>query len=124
MRNGVGAVLFVLLDTLLPAFVADQPVEAVGLHAQQVGHIDGLTDGAEIHAIRRLVQFDVMLVGTCDDFGGVRRSLFSSQWTFLIARFVVCSPETRADGHYMLLAGASSLSACPQYDTLYAKSIG
>ena len=59
-------------------------IEAVGLHAQQVGHIDGFLDGTEVHAIRRLVQVNIMLVGACDDGGGVRRSL--SQWTFLIAR--------------------------------------
>ena len=83
--HGVSAVLFVLLDARLPAFVADQPIEAVGLHAQQVGHIDGFLDGTEVHAIRRLVQVNIMLVGACDDGGGVRRRL-SSQWTFLIAR--------------------------------------
>ena len=84
--NGVGAVRLVLLDALLPTLVADQPVEAVGLHAQQVGHGDGLADGAEIHTVRRLVQINVMLVGACDDGGGIRRSLSVSQWTFLIAR--------------------------------------
>ena len=83
--HGVSAVLFVLLDARLPTFVADQPIEAVGLHAQQVGHIDGFLDGTEVHAIRRLVQVNIMLVGACDDGGGVRRRL-SSQWTFLIAR--------------------------------------
>jgi len=31
------------------------------------------------------VQINIMLVGACDDGGGVRRRL-SSQWTFLIAR--------------------------------------
>ena len=56
MRHGVRAVLQILLHALLPALVADQPVEAVGLHAQQVGHIDGLADGAEVHTVRRLVQ--------------------------------------------------------------------
>ena len=83
--HGVGAVSLILFDALLPAVGADQPVEAVGLHAQQVGHIDGFLDGTEVHAIRRLVQVNVMLVGACDDGGGVRRRL-SSQWTFLIAR--------------------------------------
>ena len=86
MGNGVGAVRLVLLDALLPTLVADQPVEAVGLHAQQVGHGDGLADGAEVHTVRRLVQINVMLVGACDDGGGIRRSLSVSQWTFLIAR--------------------------------------
>jgi len=38
----------------------------------------------EVHTVRRFVQINIMLVGACDDGGGVRRSL--SQWTFLIAR--------------------------------------
>ena len=38
MGHGVSAVLSSFLDARLPAFVADQPIEAVGLHAQQVGH--------------------------------------------------------------------------------------
>ena len=82
--HGVGAVLQILLDSLLPALVADEPVKAVSLYTQQVGYINGLADGAEIHTVRRLVQINIMLVGACDDGGGVRRSL--SQWTFLIAR--------------------------------------
>ena len=82
--HGVGAVLQILLDTLLPALVADEPVKAVSLYTQQVGYINGLADGAEVHTVRRLVQINIVLVGACDDGGGVRRSL--SQWTFLIAR--------------------------------------
>ena len=82
--HGVGAVRQILLDTLLPALVADEPVEAVSLYTQQVGYINGLADGAEVHTVRRLVQINIVLVGACDDGGGVRRSL--SQWTFLIAR--------------------------------------
>ena len=82
--HGVGAVLQIFLDTLLPALVADEPVKAVSLYTQQVGYINGLADGAEIHTVRRLVQINIVLVGACDDGGGVRRSL--SQWTFLIAR--------------------------------------
>ena len=84
VRHGVGAVRLVLLDALLPAFVADEPIKAIGLYTQQVGYINGLADGAEIHTVRRLMQINVVLVGACDDGGGVRRSL--SQWTFLIAR--------------------------------------
>ncbi len=84
VRHGVGAVLQILLDTALPALVADEPIKAVGLYTQQVGYINGLADGAEVHTVRRLMQINVMLVGACDDGGGVRRSL--SQWTFLIAR--------------------------------------
>ena len=82
--HGIGAVRQILLDTLLPALVADEPVEAVSLYTQQVGYINGLADGAEVHTVRRLVQINIVLVGACDDGGGVRRSL--SQWTFLIAR--------------------------------------
>ena len=82
--HGVGAVFQILLDTLLPALVADEPVKAVSLYTQQVGYINGLADGAEVHTVRRLVQINIVLVGACDDGGGVRRSL--SQWTFLIAR--------------------------------------
>ena len=84
VRHGVGAVLQILLDSLLPALVADEPVKAVSLYTQQVGYINGLADGAEVHTVRRFVQINIMLVGACDDGGGVRRSL--SQWTFLIAR--------------------------------------
>ena len=84
MRRGDGAVLLVLFDALLPAVGADQPIEAVGLHAQQVGHINGFLDGTEVHAIRRLVQLDVVAVGARVGHGAIRLSL--SQWTFLIAR--------------------------------------
>ncbi len=84
VRHGVGALLQILFDALLPALVADEPIEAVGLYTQQVGYINGLADGAEVHTVRRLVQINVVLVGACDDGGGVRHSL--SQWTFLIAR--------------------------------------
>jgi len=31
-------------DTLLPAFVAEQPVEALRLQSQEVGHFQGFAD--------------------------------------------------------------------------------
>ena len=75
MRHGVGAVRLVFLHALLPALVADEPVEAVGLHAEEVRHVDGFFDGAEIHTVRSLVQIDVTLICACGDGGGIRRSL-------------------------------------------------
>ena len=52
MRYGVGAVFQILLNALLPAFAADEPIKAVGLYTQQVGYINGLADGAEVHTVR------------------------------------------------------------------------
>ena len=51
VRYGVSSVCFVFGDALLPAFRTDQPIKAVGLYAEEVWHINRLTNGAKIHTI-------------------------------------------------------------------------
>ena len=60
--HGIGAVLLILRHALGPAVIADQPIEAVRLHAQKIGHGDRLTNGSEIDAVTCFTKLNVMLV--------------------------------------------------------------
>ena len=123
--HGMGPVDPILLDTLLPTVIADQPVEAIGLHAQEVGHLDGFADGSEIDTIGGLVQFDVVFVSACLRCGGTTYSFIGSQNGRSLSLAVLdhsCYPREMPNGRHMPIRGHLLDDACPLYDTPHAKT--